>query len=477
MSDNPENMDSKSETPPSPSSDTFINHPVLNEDYALNPSFVRSVIDALEQDDQEKVRRLLYPLHAADLADLLGLVSGSERRELIRLLSSDLDHDVLTELDEDIRDDVLKQLEPSVIAAAVQAMESDDAVHLVEDMPLEKRKSVLEHVPQIDRAAVEHALSYGENCAGRLMQREVLTVPPFWTVGQVIDHMRETKGLPDQFFEIYVVDESFHPIGSIPISRLMQAQRTVAITKLMDTEIHLIQASLDQEQLAYLFNQYHLLSAAVVNEDQRLVGMVTIDDIVEVIKEEDTEDILALGGVKDERLTDGVMVTTKRRFSWLLINLVSAILASIVIAFFDGTLERFVALAILMPIVASMGGNAGTQTLTVAIRAMATRDLTPSNAMRIIMREVLVGGLNGFLFAVVMGLIGGIWFQSVTIGAVLAAAMLINLLCAGAAGILVPLGIQKYGADPALASPVLVTSVTDLIGFFVFLSLGALALS
>lgn len=477
MSDNPESLGIKSATTPSFSSNNVIEHPVHGEDYALNPSFVRGVIDALDQGDDEKTRRLLLPLHAADIADLLGLVSGSERRELMRLLSHDLDPDVLVELDPDIRDDVLKQLEHSVIAAAVQAMESDDAVHLVEDMPHEERKAVLKHVPQIDRAAVEQAMTYGEDCAGRLMQREVMTVPPFWTVGQVIDHMRESKGLPDLFFEIYVVDESFHPIGSIPISRLMQAQRTVAITALMDTEIHLVPAALNQDQLAYLFHQYHLLSAAVVNEDQRLVGMVTIDDIVDVIKEEDTEDILALGGVKDEGLSDGVITTTKRRFSWLLINLATAILASIVIAFFDATLERFVALAILMPIVASMGGNAGTQTLTVAVRAIATRDLTPSNAMRIIVREVLVGGLNGILFAMVMGMVGGLWFQSWIIGGVLAAAMLINLICAGAAGILVPLGIQRSGADPALASTVFVTTVTDLIGFFVFLSLGALALN
>jgi len=476
MSENPENLEGTSSTLSPIGAPPTIEHPVLDEDYALNPSFVRSVIDALDQDDGEKMRRLLLPLHAADIADLLGLVSASERRELVRLLSDNIDPDVLTELDPDVRDDVLNQLDPSIIAAAVQAMESDDAVHLVEDMPHEERRTVLNQVRHVDRAAVEQALSYGEDCAGRLMQREVITVPPFWTVGQVIDHMRETKGLPDQFFEIYVVDESFHPIGSVPISRMMQAQRTISITELMDTDIQRIPASLDQGQLAYLFNQYHLLSAPVVNEDQRLVGMVTVDDIVDVIKEEDTEDILALGGVKDEGLSDGVITTTRRRFSWLMINLATAILASIVIAFFGATLEKFVALAILMPIVASMGGNAGTQTLTVAVRAIATRDLTPSNALRIIIREVLVGGLNGVLFALLMGLIGGLWFQSWAIGGVLAAAMVINLICAGAAGILIPLGIQRAGADPALASTVFVTTVTDVIGFFVFLGLGALAL-
>ncbi len=474
MSDNPE---TDTIAHPRSYADIPTDSPVLDEDYALNPSFVSTVIDALERGDRDQVRRLLLPLHVADLADLLGLVSASERRQLVEVLGDDLDPGVLAELDQDVRDAVLKQLHPSVIAAAVSAMDSDDAVQLVEDMPQEARKTVLDYVPQVDRAAVEQALAYGEDRAGRLMQREVFTVPPFWTVGQVIDHMRESQGLPDKFFEIYVVDESFHPIGSVPISRLLQAQRDVSIRELMDTEVQLIPASLEQGQVAYLFNQYHLLSAPVVNEDHRLVGMITVDDIVDVIKEEDTEDILALGGVLDEGLSDGVLKTTERRFSWLLVNLLTAILASIVIAFYDDTIEKFVALAVLMPIVASMGGNAGTQTLTVAVRAIATRDLTPANAMRIIWREVLVGGLNGILFAILLGVIGGIWFHSVTLAVVLGAAMIVNLLCAGAAGILVPLGLQRANVDPAVASTVFVTTVTDVIGFFVFLGLGSLALA
>ena len=449
---------------------------ILAEDYALNPTFVSSVVDALSLADSELVQRLVAPLHAADLADLLGLISPRDRTALLQALGSQLDPEALIELDEDVRDMVLKDLEPRDIARIVEKIDSDDAVQLIEDLPPEERASVLQHVSADDRTAVEHGLTHVEDSAGRLMQQEIVTVPPFWNVGQVIDHMRATDGLPDQFFEIYVVDESFHPTGCVPISRLMQAQRERPIRELMDADQHVISTDMDQGEVAYLFNQYHLLSSAVVNSDGRLVGMITIDDIVDVIKEEDTEDIHALGGVKDEGLSDGVFKTSQRRFSWLLVNLATAVLASIVIALFEDVIEQVVALAILMPIVASMGGNAGTQTLTVAVRAIATRDLTPSNAFRIIVREVLVGGVNGALFAILMGLIGGFWYQSTVLGLVLAIAMIINLICAGAAGILVPLGLQRSGADPALASTVFVTTVTDLIGFFVFLGLGGLLL-
>ncbi len=472
-----ENPDTKTPAQPSSYAEIPSDAPVLDSDYALNSTFVRSVIDALDAGDGDRVRRLVLPLHAADLADLLGLIRATERRNLLSLIGSELNPDVLSELDEDVRGDVLKQLEPPVIATAIQAMDSDDAVQLIEDLTLEERDTVLEYVPGIDRAAVEQSLAYEEDCAGRLMQHEMVTVPPYWNVGQVIDHTRATGGLPEQFFEIYVVDESFHPLGRVPLSRLMQAKRDVNVRELMDTEQTLIPAVMDQGEVAYIFNQYHLLSAAVTNDDGRLVGMITVDDIVNVIQEEDTEDILYLGGVKEEGLSDGVLKTTQRRFSWLLINLATAILASVVIALFDATIEKYVALAILMPIVASMGGNAGTQTLTVAVRAIATRDLTPSNAVRIIFREVMVGGLNGIMFAILMGAVGAFWFQSTILGVILAGAMIANLLCAGAAGILVPLGLQRAGMDPAIGSTVFVTTATDLVGFFVFLSLGALALS
>lgn len=464
------------EAAPKSGSDVASVSSILDEDYALNPTFVSSVVDALSVADTELVSRLVTPLHAADFADLIGLIGPRDRAALLQMLGHELDPDVLTELDEDVRDVVLKDLEPQDIARIVEEIDSDDAVQLIEDLPPDERASVLEYVSVDDRTAVEHGLTHVEDSAGRLMQQEIVTVPPFWNVGQVIDHMRGTEGLPDHFFEIYVVDESFHPTGCVPISRLMQAQRDKPIRELMDTDQHTIPTTMDQGEVAYLFNQYHLLSSAVVNTDGRLVGMITIDDIVDVIKEEDTEDIYALGGVTAEGLSDGVFKTSQRRFSWLLVNLATAILASVVIAIFEEAIQEIVALAILMPIVASMGGNAGTQTLTVAVRAIATRDLTPSNAFRIIMREVMVGGVNGLLFAILMGVIGGLWFESLVLGLVLAVAMIITLICAGAAGILVPLGLQRSGADPAIASTVFVTTVTDLIGFFVFLGLGGMLL-
>ncbi len=485
MTDTPENtseqLDSTKSSQPSSHPKSYdeipTEGPVLDDDYALNPSFVRDVIDALERGDRDLLYQLIHPLHAADVADLLGLVSAYDRSQLIKQLGGVLEADVLTELDDDVRDAVLEEMHPRDIATVVENIDSDDAVQLIEDLPEQDRKNVLELVSKGDRTTVEIALTYEEDSAGRLMQHELVTVPPYWNVGQVIDHMRETEGLPNQFFEIYVVDEKFYPVGCVPVSRLLKTKRQVAIKDIMDDEQHLVPVNEDQGEVAYLFNQYHLLSAAVVNDDGRLVGMITVDDIVDVIKEEDTEDILALGGVKADGLSDGVLKTTQRRFSWLLINLATAILASVVIAFYDATIEKFVALAILMPIVASMGGNAGTQTLTVAVRAIATRDLTSANAFRIFMREVMVGGLNGFLFAVVMGVIGAFWFDNVTLGLVLGGAMIVNLLFAGAAGILVPLGLQRAGADPAIASTVFVTTVTDMIGFFVFLGLGAYALT
>ena len=453
------------------------NAPILDEGHALSPAFVRAVIDALGAGDEATFDQLIAPLHAADLADLLGLVTAAERRQLVKLLSSNLNPEVLSELDEDVREDVLRQLEPKVIARALQEMDSDDAVQVIEDLTREERDSVLAYVPKVDREAVEQALSFGEFTAARLMQREFVTVPPFWNVGQVIDYMRSAAEVPDQFFEVYVVDEDFHPIGSVPTSKLLQSRRTVPLREILESDIYRIPAPMNQEEVAYLFNQYHLLSAPVVDDDGRLVGMITVDDIVGVIQEETTEDILALGGVQEEGMSDGVLTITRRRFSWLFVNLATAIVASAVIAIFDEVIEKFVALAILMPIVASMGGNAGTQTLTVAVRALATRDLTPANAFRIIWREVLVGGLNGILFALVMGLAVVFWFESIVLGLVIAGAMVVNLLCAGAAGILVPLGLQRAGADPAIGSTVFVTTVTDVIGFFVFLGLGAYVLA
>lgn len=439
---------------------------------ALTPEFVRGVVEALDRGADAEVRARLADVHEADIADLLGLVGPDQRRALVHALGEELTPEILSELSEDVRDEVLDLMAPKAIADAVQALDTDDAVYLLQDMDEERQQEVLSHMSEADRAAVELSLQYPDYSAGRLMQREVVAVPGFWSLGQIIDHLRETPDLPDEFFEIFIVDPAGHLLGTVPVSHVVRAPRPTLVADIMDKEPVKVPVGLDQEEVAYLFEQYSLVSAPVVDEDDRLVGMITVDDIVEVIQEAASEDLLALGGVSDEEgPTAGVLEITRGRFSWLFINLLTAILASIVIGFFGATIQQVVALAILMPIVASMGGNAGTQTLTVAVRAIAMRELTPANAARIIMREVLVGGLNGIIFALIMGLVGWLWFDDRGLGAVLATAMVINLVCAGLAGILVPLGLQRAGIDPAVSSTVFVTTVTDVVGFFVFLGL------
>lgn len=444
--------------------------------YALTPTFVHAVIDALDIGDGFAVTDLVEPLHAADMADLLGLLRGRQRYQLLDILGSRLNPEVLPELDESLRDKVVAALPARVLASAIAALETDDSVYLLENLSEERKAEILDLLSNVARAPVEKGLSYPEDTAGRLMRSELVAVPPFWTVGQTIDYMRTVEGLPDQFYEVFIVDPTFHPIGTVPLSRMACSRRPVLMGDIMDDEQTLIPVLLDQEEVAFLFDRYSLVSAAVVDENERLVGVVTVDDVVNVISEEAEEDILKLGGVQDAELSDTVLTATRRRFPWLLVNLFTAIIASLVIAQFEATLEQIVALAILMPIVASMGGNAGTQTLTVAVRAIATKELNPANAFRVVMREVFVGGNNGILFALLMGATGWIWFGDPALGAVLAIAMVINMLAAGLAGILAPLALEKLKFDPAMASGVVVTTVTDVVGFFAFLGLAALIL-
>jgi magnesium transporter len=451
--------------------------PTLDETYALNPDFVTSVCEALDAGDRPRVEELFIKLHAADQADLLGLVRPSERRRLVELMGDRIDADALSDLEEDIRDEVLEVMEPQHVAAAVTELETDDMVHLIEDLDHKIREDVLEHVSEGDRVAVESALQYGDETAGRMMQREVVSAPEYWSVGQALEYIRVSKDLPKRFFEVFVVDASFHPVGTVIMSRLMREDPATLLRDVMQIEQTLIPVDMDDEEVAYLFDQYHLISAAVVDESGRIVGMITVDDVVGVVRQAASEDMLALAGVKDqEGLSDSVMETTRSRFSWLFINLLTAISASIVIAFFESTIDQIVSLAILMPIVASMGGNAGTQTLTVAVRALATKDLTATNAIRIVIREVLVGGVNGLLFAIFMGIIGGLWFGQWEIGLVLGLAMVVNMILAGLAGITIPLLLDRAGIDPAVSSTVFVTTVTDIVGFFVFLGLATMVL-
>ncbi len=442
----------------------------------LSPGFVRSVVDAVDRADAASARELVLPLRTADLAELLELLRPDERQDLVGMLGEDLNPEVLSELDESVRDHLIEMLDPKDIAAALTEMDSDDAVYLLEDMDEEEQRLILDQLPASDRAALEQSLDYPDYSAGRLMQRELVAVPPFWDVGQTIDHLREADELPEEFYEIFVVDAACKPIGTVPLSRVMRTKRPVKISEIMENEQTLIPVTMDQEDVALQFGKYDLISAAVVDEAGRLVGVITVDDIVEVISEEAAEDIRLLAGVGEESISDSVMQTSRSRIPWLLVNLVTAVVAASVIALFDATIEQMVALAVLMPIVASMGGNAGTQTMTVTVRALATRDLVNFNVSRTIIREFCVGILNGMFFAILLGVLVGLVFANEWLGFVFASATMINLVVAGLVGILVPLGLDKLGADPAVSSAVFVTTTTDVVGFFAFLGLAAIVL-
>ncbi|MEQ6247310.1 magnesium transporter [Sulfitobacter sp. HNIBRBA3233] len=448
------------------------------EAYTLSQRDVSAILYAVEIDDREKLVELMEPLHAADIADLLEQISGFERMRLIRLYDREFDGEILSELDESIRNEVVSLLTPSVLQDAVRELDSDDVVDIIEDLEDAQQESILGALEDSDRAAVEQALTYPEYSAGRLMQREVVMAPEHWTVGEAIDFLRATpeEDLPDQFYHIIMVDPRLHPVGNITLGKLMRSKRATPLKDLLESTFQVIPAMRDEGDVAYAFNQYHLISAPVVDDEGRLIGVITIDDAMAVLDEEHEEDILRLAGVGDGSLSDRVIETTKQRLPWLAVNLVTAIAASLVIAQFEVALAQIVALAVLMPIVASMGGNAGTQSLTVAVRSLATRDLTGSNVWRVIRREVLVGLINGLIFAVVMGIVGLIWFGSPALGYVIASAMVINMVVAGLAGTGIPIILERIGIDPALASGAFVTTVTDVVGFFAFLGLAALVL-
>ena len=444
--------------------------------YVLDRKDVSAILYAVDIDDREKLTELMEPLHAADIADLLEQINAFDRARLIRLYDREFDGDILSELDESIREEVIDILRPDVLAEAVRELDSDDVVDLLEDLEEPQQEAILDVLEDADRVVVEQSLSYPENSAGRLMQREVVMAPEHWNVGQAIDFMRDSEDLPEQFYHVVLVNPRMHPVGNVTLGRIMGAHRATPLQRLVEETFQVIPADQDEEDVAYAFNQYHLISAPVVDDEGRLAGVITIDDAMAVLDEEHEEDIMRLAGVGEGSLSDRVIETTKRRFPWLAVNLVTAVLASLVIAQFDEIITQFVALAVLMPIVASMGGNAGTQSLTVAVRAIATKDLTGSNVWRVIRREALVGLVNGVIFAVVMALVGLAWFGSPMLGAVIAVAMVINLVVAGLAGTMIPVLLEKIGVDPALASGAFVTTVTDVVGFFAFLGLAAVVL-
>lgn len=449
--------------------------------FGLTTEAVESVIDALDAGDEHRVRELVAPLHFSDAADLVERLSGDQRRAMLEITQDILEPEFFTELDEGLRDEVVEVIGLDAVAEAVTELETDDAVDFIEDLEHHEQLQVLDAIPAADRTLIEEGLAYPEYSAGRLMQREVMTVPQFWTVGETIDFMRDVAEqeeweTPHVYYDIVVVDPRHVPVGTIPLSVLLHAKRPVPVTEIMHEKMKLIPVDMDQEEVAFVFRQRDLVSAPVVGDEGRLVGIITIDDVVDVIDEEAEDDILRLGGLSEDDLYHATLDTTKSRFSWLFINLLTAIFASMVIGFFQGTIEQVVALAVLMPIVASMGGNAGTQTLTVAVRALATKELTATNAMRQIGKEVLVGVVNGVLFAILMGGVAWAWFASPELGLVIALAMVANLIIAGLAGATIPIALSRAGVDPAIASSVFLTTVTDVVGFLVFLGLGALLL-
>ncbi len=433
--------------------------------------------DALALNDEVLLSEILARLHPADVSDELEQLSSEEREDLIARAPEVISGEVLAELEDDVVEDILPFLDADRIADALSDMENDDATQILEEMVESQRDEVLDAADPLDRAGYEESLAFDEETIGRLMQRQFVATPEFWSVGDAIDHMRETgEDLPDLFFNVYVIDTAFKPIGYVPVSQLMRAQRSVRISDLMLDTIITIPQDTDQEEAAYQFEKYNLISAPVVNADGRLVGMMTVDDIIEIIQDENKEDILALAGVSDAGLADTAVETVRARAPWLFINLLTAVFASLVIARFDYAITEIVALAVLMPIVASMGGNAGTQALTVAVRALAERELTTQSAWRAIRREMLAALIIGVIFAVVLALITYIWFGDRQLAFVAFIAMIVNHIFAGLAGITVPLGLKRAGADPAVSSSVFVTTVTDVVGFFSFLGTAVLIL-
>jgi magnesium transporter len=449
--------------------------PMRDEDGDIRPEFVGKVSAAVQAADAAFLREIVAELHEADLGDLIEALDPEERPRLVELTGADFDFSALNEVDDTVREEILEELEPETVAEGVRELESDDAVELLEGLDQEDQEEILEKLPPSERDALERSLDYPENSAGRRMQTEFIAVPSDWTVGQAIDYMRDTPDLPDRFYEIYAVDGAQHWQGAISLDALLRARRPVPLADLIDENRRRVSVMDDQEEVARLFGKYNLVAAPVVDTENRLVGVITIDDVVDVIEEEADEDLKALGGVtSDEELSDSVWTIARGRFNWLLVNLATAFLASSVLGLFEGQLEQMVALAVLAPIVASQGGNAATQTMTVAVRALATRELGSNNAFRVVMREGLVGLVNGLAFAIITGIAAVAWFKIPGLGVVIGLAMLCNLVAGALGGILIPMVLERVRADPAVASGTFVTTVTDVVGFFSFLGIATL---
>ena len=444
--------------------------------YGLTPKVEKAIIEAVQEGAVRRLHSLFLPLHPADQADLLERMPTRTASSLVRFLGDHLEAETLTFLDETTLEAMVEVIGAKALARQLHDLRTDDAIDIVEELESDALADVLDALSAEDRVLVEEGLSFPEDSAGRLMQREIITVPSFWTVGQTIDFLRSGETTTEDFYLIFVIDPTRKPLGEVPLSKLLCSQRARRVLEIMESDFRSIPVDMDQEEVAVLFRRYGMVSAGVVDCSDRLVGMITIDDVIDVIDEEAEEDLMALAGVGGSNLRSSIVETMKGRSLWLLVNLLTAILASIVIGVFEATIEQLVALAVLMPIVASMGGNAGTQTVTVAVRAIALRQLNAASKRHFVFREGLVALLNGLVFAALGGLVSYVWFDNLEISAVMAFAMLANLLIAGLSGTLVPLGLLRAGVDPAVASSVFVTTITDVVGFFVFLGLAALYL-
>ena len=445
------------------------------DDGALREDYVERVALAVEAGQVSRLRDLVGDLHEADVGAVIEALDPELRPRLIELLGPDFDFTALTEVDDNVREEILEELPAGTVAEGVRDIDSDDAVAILEDLPKDEQTEILDQLPATERVSLARSLDYPENSGGRRMQTEFIAVEPEWTVGQTIDYMRETPDLPDRFWELYVVDPTRRFKGVVALDRLLRTKRPVPIIDLMEDEIRPVRVTDDQEDIARLFERYDLVSVPVVDTGGRLVGVITFDDVVDVIEAEAEEDIKALGGVRgEEELSDSVWTIAKGRFNWLMVNLATAFLASSVLGLFEGQLQKMVALAVLAPIVASQGGNAATQTMTVAVRALATRELSSANSARIIVRELLVGLVNGLAFAVITGVVAAAWFRMPDLGYVIGLAMICNMVAGALGGILIPLILHRWRSDPAVSSGVFVTTVTDVVGFFAFLGIATL---
>ncbi len=439
----------------------------------FNKEFISTFTENIENRNVEFINQTLKDLHEADVANLIENLNPETRTKLIEIESFNIDPEIFIELNESIQSEVLQLLSIDSLIKIIKRLESDNAIKILENLSKEVKEKVLEKLPPKDKFLLQEGLSYPEDSAARIMQREFTAVPSNWTVGQTIDYLREDKDLPEEFLEIFIVDNDFKPIGTVPSSRVLRTSRDLKMNSIMREMPVLISVNMDKEEVGLTFENYNLVSAGVVNKENKLVGMITADDVVTVVQEEAEEDTLRLAGVGDEEITDSVMLKTKRRFNWLLLNLFTALLATWVISFFGASIEQMVALAFLMPIVASMGGNAGMQTLAVTIRAIATKELSKNNFNRVVGKEFLIGILNGIIFAIITAIIVQLWFKELNLSLLIGISMILNMIVAGLFGILVPVSLKKLNIDPALASSVFVTTITDVIGFLSFLGLGS----